>query len=163
MTKKTRPVQIDEIDLKLLQRLMTQGRATWSELAETLGLSPPATAERVRRLEERGVIKGYAALIDGETLGLSLTAFVAVTLARPKDREAFIKLINALTAVQECHHIVGEDDYLLKVRCRDTRELDDLISNEIKSLAGVVRTRTTITLSSVKESTLWPIIEEKAE
>jgi Lrp/AsnC family leucine-responsive transcriptional regulator len=136
---------------------MTHGRATWAELAELLGLSAPATADRVRRLEERGVIRGYAALVSPEAVGLCLTAFVAVSLDRPKDRRAFLAKVADLPEVQECHHVAGEDDYLLKVRCSGTRDLDRVVSDELKELPGVVRTRTTIVLSTEKETSALPI------
>jgi Lrp/AsnC family transcriptional regulator, leucine-responsive regulatory protein len=149
------------LDSKLLKRLMEQGRATWAELASDLGLSAPAVAERVRKLEERGLIRGYAAIPDPARLGYGLTAFVAVTLERPKHREKFIRALTAMPEVAECHHIAGDFDYLLKVRCRGTADLDDLLSNRIKELPGIARTRTTIALGTIKESVLCPV--ENAE
>ena len=148
---------MDTNDYKILAHLATHGRTTWAELAEMLGLSPPATAERVRRLEQRGVIKGYAALIDPDAVGYELTAFVAVTLERPRDRVAFLSLVDALAEVQECHHMAGEDDYLLKVRCRTVRDLERIVSEQIKNVPGVVRTRTTIVLSTLKETPAVPL------
>src|SRR6059058_5997341 len=106
---------MDETDSKLIDYLTTNGRATWAELAGVLGLSAPAAADRVRRLEERGVITGYAALVNPEAVGLGLTAFVAATLERPTHRDAFLQRIQELPEVQECYHIAGEADYLLKV------------------------------------------------
>src|SRR4051794_24025968 len=106
---------MDAIDSNLIGHLMSHGRASWAELAQQLGLSAPAVAERVHRLEERGVIRGYAALVDPEAVGSSLSAFVAVTLERPSDRAAFLALVQRLPEIQECHHVAGDDDYLLKV------------------------------------------------
>jgi Lrp/AsnC family leucine-responsive transcriptional regulator len=139
---------------------MAQGRRTWADLAADLGLSAPAAADRVRRLEERGVIRGYAALVDPAAVGCDLTAFVAVTLERPADRAAFLALVAGLPEVQECHHTAGDDDYLLKVRCAHTRDLDRVLSLELKSLPGVVRTRTTIVLSTLKETPVLPVKRE---
>lgn len=136
---------------------MAQGRITWSELAGILELSAPATAERVRRLEERKIIKGYTALIDPEAVGCELTAFIAVTLERPEHRVAFLQRVQELAEIQECHHVTGEDDYLLKVRCRNTRGLEQLVSENLKGLPGILRTRTTIVLSTTKETPVLPL------
>lgn len=150
-------MDLNETDFKAIQHLMVQGRITWSELAGLLELSAPATADRVRRLEERQVIKGYAALVDPEQVGCGLTAFVFVSLERPKHRPSFLKKINELPEVQECHHIAGDDDYLIKLRCSGTRELERLVSEELKGMTGVHRTRTTIVLSTVKETPALPL------
>ncbi len=143
--------------MKAIALLQGAGRESWTRLGETLGVTGPAAAERVRRLEERGVIRGYAALVDPEAVGARLTAFVAVTLRRPKHRRAFLKRVAALAEVQECHHVAGDDDYLLKVRCSDSRHLDRVLSEELKGVPGVLRTRTTIVLGTVKETTMLPL------
>lgn len=148
---------LDEIDSKVIKYLTDQGRITWSELASLLELSAPAAADRVRRLEERKVIQGYTARIDPEAVGCELTAFIAVDLERPQHRAAFLKKIQSLPQVQECHHVTGEDDYWLKVRCHNTKDLERLISEELKGLTGVLKTRTTIVLSTVKETSALPI------
>ncbi|GAB4369586.1 MAG: Lrp/AsnC family transcriptional regulator [Elainellaceae cyanobacterium] len=148
---------LDEIDLKVIWHLMRQGRMTWSELANLLGLSSPATADRVRRLEERQVIKGYAALVEPDAIGCHLTAFLAVTLEHPRYRAEFLEKIQELPEIQECHHVTGDDDYLLKIRCHTTKELEHLISDQLKSLPGILRTRTTIALSTLKETPVLPI------
>ena len=148
---------MDLLDERILDVLTTDGRMTWAELAGHLGLSAPSAAERVRRLEEHGVIKGFTAMLDPLAIGLGLTAFVAVTLARPQDRSPFLEMVRSLDEVQECHHVAGDDDYLLKVRCRDARHLDRLLSDHLKSLEGVVRTRTTIALDTLKDTCRMPL------
>ncbi len=150
---------LDALDIKLLHYLMRQGRMTWAELASLLELSAPGAADRVRRLEDRQVIRGYAALVDPEAIGYGLTAFIAVTLERPEHRSAFLQRVQALAEVQECHHVTGEDDYWLKVRCRHTKDLERLISEDLKGLPGILKTRTTIALSTVKETPILPIWE----
>src|SRR5205085_6230291 len=120
---------MDSIDSTALDVLARQGRISWADLAERLGLSPPAAAERVRRLEAQGLIRGFAAVVDPEALGYPLLAFVGVSLEHAKHRAAFLKLVEQLPQVLECHHVAGEEDYLLKVRCRDTRDLERLISD----------------------------------
>ena len=132
-------------------------RESGTRLAELLGVTGPAAAERVRRLEERGVIRGYAALLDPAAVGARLTAFVAVTLEHPKHRRRFLERVDALAEVQECHHVAGDDDYLLKVRCSDTGHLDHVLSEELKGVPGVLRTRTTIVLGTTKETTVLPL------
>jgi Lrp/AsnC family leucine-responsive transcriptional regulator len=141
----------DEIDLKILTLLFKNGRMTWSELAGYLALSSPSTAERVHRLEEKGIIKGYHAAINLRLLGYHLLSFVAVCLTHPKYRQSFVTSINQYAEVEECHHIAGEDDYLLKVRCFNTEHLDDFLNNRLKQIPGISRTRTTVALSTVKE------------
>lgn len=148
---------MDTIDYKAIRRLMTQGRITWADLGTFLELSPPAAAERVRRLEEKGVIRGYAALVDPESVGCGLTAFISVTLERPEHREAFINRVQGLAQIQECHHVTGDDDYILKVRCGGIRDLENIVSNSLKDLPGIARTRTTVVLSTVKETAVLPV------
>jgi Lrp/AsnC family leucine-responsive transcriptional regulator len=151
---------MDANDYKAIAALQADGRESWTRLGERLGMTAPAAADRVRRLEQSGVVRGYAALVDPESVGAALTAFVAVTLDRPEHRKAFLKKVGKLAEVQECHHVDGDDDYLLKVRCRGTRDLDRVISEELKSVPGVGRTRTTIALSTAKETPILPLFPE---
>lgn len=148
---------MNEHDLQSLRRLMRDGRITWAELAQLLGLSAPAAADRVRRLEERGVIRGYAALVDPEAVGLGVTAFVAVTLERPEHRAGFLGWVDDTPEVQECHHVAGEGDYLMKVRCAAVRDLERIVSEGVKGLDGVAATRTTVVLSTRKETPVLPL------
>jgi Lrp/AsnC family transcriptional regulator, leucine-responsive regulatory protein len=151
---------LDSNDFKVIKRLMEQTRTTWAELGTLLGLSAPAAAERVRKLEELGVIKGYSALINPEEIGCGLAALISVTLERPEQKKEFLTKVNNLPEILECHHIAGAEDYILKVRCSGTCDLERLISEEIKSLSGT-RTRTTVILSTVKETPILPIKFER--
>ncbi len=144
-------------DVKALKLLMRNGRASWAELGHLLGLSAPSAADRVRKLEQRGVIRGYAALVDPASVGYPLTAYVSVSLASHRNRAAFLRAISKMDQVVECHHVACEDDYLLKVRCRGTQDLDHLLATQLKDKLGVARTRTTIVLSTAKESVRVPI------
>ncbi|HUW65482.1 MAG TPA: Lrp/AsnC family transcriptional regulator [Spirochaetia bacterium] len=148
---------MDNIDSKVLKRLMENGRTTWAELGSLLDLSPPAAAERVKKLEERGVIKGYTALVDARALGYPLTAFIGVVLDRPQDRGPFLQMVEQLPAVAECHHVAGAEDYLLKVRVPGLPELEKLVSDDLKGLPGVVKTRTVIALSTAFETHRLPL------
>ena len=151
-----RQVTVDDLDYKALSLLMERGRAPWTEVGEALELSAPAAAERVRKLEERAVIVGYRAITNPEALGLPLLAFVHVTLDTSGQRNAFLKGIAKHEQVVECHHIAGDDDYLLKVRCRNTVDLERFLTVALKDRLGVARARTTIALTTVKETTALP-------
>ncbi|MFZ5815913.1 MAG: Lrp/AsnC family transcriptional regulator [Bacillota bacterium] len=150
---------MDAIDRMILERLTANGRITWAELGSAVGLTGPAVGERVRKLEQAGVITGYTALLSAEALGRDLTAFVAVTVDRPEHCAPFLAAVRGLDEVLECHHVAGEDSYLLKVRTCGTRGLERLLSDVLKRLPGVVRTRSTIVLSTAKERTHPPLPE----
>lgn len=145
---------LDDLDYEILDRLTVNARITWAELASKLNLSAPSIADRVRKLEEKGVIIGYSAKLDYHSLGYTVTAFIAVDLLHPKYIENFLNVINAIPEVEECHHIAGEDDYLLKIRCKTTQHLDAFLTGRLKVIKGISRTRTTIVLSSTKETAL---------
>lgn len=146
---------LDDIDVKILRKLQQQGRVTWSEMGNLLGLSAPAAADRVRRLEERGFIRGYTAVLEPEKI-CGITAFISVIVERPEHRDAFINTVQRLDHVQECHHTAGSEDYLLKVKCQTLRELEQLVSVSLKGLSGVIKTRTTIVMSTIKETISLP-------
>lgn len=144
--------RMDAIDHRILERLTVNGRISWAELGKEVGLTAPSVADRVQKLERAGVITGYTALLSAEALGQELAAFVAVTVERPELCPPFLEAVREMAEVLECHHVAGEDSYLLKVRTRSTRSLERLISDGLKRLPGVVRTRTTIVLSTSKEA-----------
>lgn len=132
---------------------MVDGRITWSELAIRCGVSSPAIAERVRRLEKRRIVQGYRVVVDPAQLGYDITAFVAVVLEHPQYRQGFLAYVQATAAIQECHHVAGDGDYLLKVRCHKMADLERILSEELKGLPGILQTKTSIALSTVKETT----------
>lgn len=144
---------MDAIDHALVQLLQENGRATQLELARQVKLSQPATAERMRKLEEQGVITGYTATVDAAALGKDVTAFIGLSIEHPKYFESFAKKVLALDEVLECHRVAGNDSYLLKVKTANTLSLDALLVETLRTIAGVTRTHTTIVLSSVKEQT----------
>jgi Lrp/AsnC family transcriptional regulator, leucine-responsive regulatory protein len=148
---------VDDLDYKALGLLMERGRAPWTEVGELLDLSAPAAAERVRKLEERAVIIGYRAITNPEAMGWPLLAFVHATLASATQRNAFLKGVAKHEQVVECHHIAGDDDYLLKVRCKSTADLEHFLTLVLKDRLGVARARTTIALTTVKETTALPV------
>lgn len=142
---------LDSIDRIIVERLQADGRATQLELAQAVGLSQPAVAERIRKLEQRGVITGYAARVDSVRLGKDVTAFIGVTVDHPRHFDAFAERVRALDDVLECHRVAGEDSYLLKVKTANTASLDALLVGTLRTIPGVTRTHTTIVLASIKE------------
>jgi Lrp/AsnC family leucine-responsive transcriptional regulator len=156
-------VLMDATDNLLVELLQADGRATQLQLAKEVGLSQPATAERIRKLEDAGVITGYSARVDHTKLGKDVTAFVGVGIEHPKFFDGFIKRVLTLPEVQECHRVAGEDSYLLKVRTTNTRTLDKLLVEGLRTIPGVTRTFTTIVLSSAKETTRVHVDQKKQQ
>ena len=142
---------LDSIDYKLLDLLQLSARMTQLEMAAAVGLSQPAVAERMRKLEQEGIITGYSARVDGRKLGKDITAFIGVRIEHPKYNAGFGNKVLAIPDVLECHRITGPDSYLLKVVTEDTQSLDSLISDLLRHIPGVTRTLTTVVTSSIKE------------
>ena len=113
---------LNEIDIQILERLQRNARTTWTELANELGLTAPAIAERTRKLEERGTIRGYHAALEPERVNCGLLAYIAVQLRHPDARQPFLNRIQTMPEILECHHVTGEDDYWLKIRCANTKQ-----------------------------------------
>lgn len=155
---------IDPIDYKILDLLQHNARMTQSEIAASVGMSQPAVAERLRKLEQDGVIIGYAARVDSRKLGKDITAFIGVRIEHPKYNKEFSRRMIQHKDVLECHRVTGADSYLLKVVTENTESLDRLISETVRVVPGVTRTLTTIVMSSFKESTyIQPAESEPAE
>ncbi len=151
-------ILVDALDFKAISRLQQFGRDSWKRLGELLGITPQAAADRIHRLEQHGVIQGYAAVVDPDAVGIHMLAFVAVALDRTRNREQFLERITSLSEVQECHHVSGDFDYLLKIRCRGTSDLERLIAEEIKGTGGVGPTRTIVALRTMKETAMLPLV-----
>ena len=144
----------DTIDSKAIAALQADGRVSWADLGTTLGLSAPAAAERVRKLTESGTIRGFAAVLDPAAAGFPVLAFVAVTLQSQDARTAFLKGVRRHALIQECHHVAGDADYLVKLRCRSLAHLEEILGEGLP--AGVRAARTTVAISTVKEEPLMP-------
>jgi Lrp/AsnC family leucine-responsive transcriptional regulator len=155
--------RIDATDRTILAALQENSRITNAEVARRLGMAPSAIFERIRKLEGRGLIRGYEALLDPESLGAGLLAFVFV---RADERPA-LKTTGAQLAeipnVLEVHHIAGEDCYLVKVRAADPAALGELLRLRFGAIPTVRSTRTTIVLETVKESARLPLPAPVAE
>ncbi len=144
---------IDDIDKQILTIVQDNARISNAEIARTVGLAPSAVLERIRKLEERGIIRGYHADIAPKPLDLGLTAFVAVRTTDWVCEDLFADVPEII----EVHDLAGEDDYLLKIRAKDTEDLGRIIRENIKSVPTVRGTRTTIVIETVKERMMPPI------
>ncbi len=141
--------ELDDIDRTLVRELVADGRATLAHLAASVGLSVSAAQSRVRRLETRGVVMGYQARIDPEAVGNMLSAFVSITPIDPSLPDDAPARLEHIEAVESCHSVAGDESYVLLVRVRSARALEDLLQ-QIRTAANV-RTRSTIILQTFYE------------
>ena len=141
---------MERIDRRIIGLLTQDGRMSYTELGRATGLSTSAVHQRVRRLEARGLIRGYTAVVDADAVGLPLTAFVAVKPIDPSQPDDAPDRLRDIPEIEACHSVAGEESYLLKVRVSTPRDLEDLLSR-IRTSAGV-STRTTVVLSTPYES-----------
>ncbi len=148
-------VSLDEVDRRLLRALQADGRITNADLAKQANLSPAACHERVKRLRERGVITGYAALIDPAAVDLSLLIFVEVVLDRTTGEafDEFAAAVRRAAEVLECHMVAGGFDYLIKARVRDMEAYRGFLGDILVKMPGVRETRTYAVLEEVKATT----------
>ncbi len=153
------PPRLDDLDRRLLALLQRDGRATSVELARRLDLSPPGLQRRLRRLEAAGVIRGYAALVNREAVGLDLLCFVEVKLAhhRPECVARFRDEVQAIPQVLECHYLTGESDYLIKIVVPNHKALETVLFEGLMRIDGVDRIHTSIVVNEVKVSTVLPL------
>jgi Lrp/AsnC family leucine-responsive transcriptional regulator len=143
---------VDEIDLKILDILQRNGRRRRNDLAEAVGLSVPSVSDRLRKLEENGIILGYHAVLDHKKCGKEITAHIFVTVDSSKHYAGFLEHASKQDDILECHAVTGEGSHLLKVRTASTASLEKLLS-KIQAWQGVTSTRTSIVLSTAKETT----------
>lgn len=148
---------LDDKDLAILEALQRDGHLSHAEIARLVGLAVSSVHERVRKLVQRGVISGWSARLSPAALGLDLLAFVYVLMDRPENSPAFLDVVAQVPEVQECHHIAGDWNFLLKIRVRNTSEFEALLTNRLKTVAGVVRTHTVISLTSHKDTAALPV------
>jgi len=148
---------LDDIDRKLLMLLQENDRLGLAELGKAAGSAASTVNDRIKRLVRNGIITGFHARVAAEVVGLELLAFILVAWSDPKVEAKFIDKIQKTPNVLECHHVTGAWNYLIKVRVKNTRELETLLAGTVKSVAGVLRTDTMIALSSVKEGWSVPV------
>ncbi len=148
---------IDGIDTQILNIIQQDARISNAEIARQVGFAPSAILERIKKLEERGVIRGYATEIEAAEVGFGLTAFVAVRTHECCNETD--KFLAEIPEVLEVHDVAGEDSYLLKVRVKNTKHLSRLLRERLKNVPNVAATKTTIVLQTIKETTALPIEE----
>ena len=153
---------LDAVDIQILEILQSNARETQADIARTVSLAPSAVLERVRKLEARGVLRGYAAEVDPRTLGLNLLAFVAVRTDELTVDAHVARALADVPEVLEVHLVAGDDCYLLKIRARDAEHLGQLLRTRFGRIPGVRSTRTTIVLETVKETSRLPIRGQEA-
>ena len=142
---------LDDIDVKILDLLLQDGRIAHTAIGKETDLSGPSVYARIQRMEREGIIKGYAALLAPEKVGRGLAAFVRIRTQTPGyESEAFERFIQEEAQILECHDVDGEDCYILKVRTASTQSLQKLLAT-IRSFPGITRTVTTIALETLKE------------
>lgn len=137
---------MEDLDRKLVELLRAEGRMSYTDLGKAMGLSTSAVHQRVRRLEERAVIKGYTAVVDPVAIDLPVTAFISITPLDPAAPDDIPDRLRAMREVEACHSVAGDENYILKVRVAAPTDLEDLLSR-IRSTANVA-TRTTVVLST---------------
>lgn len=150
---------LHQTDKRILEILQAQGRIPNVQLAAEVGLSPSAVLERVRKLEERGIIERYVTLLDNKKIGLGTVAFVGVTLHHHQTNaiEQFHRFIRESDKVLECYHLAGSEDYLLKVYARDIDDYEHFLLNSLTKARGVDRVTTMFVLSTLKRETAMPL------
>ncbi len=149
-------VNLDATDVRLLEALASQARSTLAELGQSCELKPPAVHERLRRLEARGYITGYAARLDVRKLGLGLIAYVSAYATGDIHYADFYAAVAKLPEVLEVHSVAAEETFLLKVVTRSTTHLDDCLAR-VKALPGIARTKTSIVLTTPFERCGMPL------
>lgn len=142
---------MDSIDSQLLNILQQDCSRSLAELGKSVGLSVSAVNERLKKLRARGDVRAYVALVNPQTIGYTTCAFVQVVVEGKRNELKFTQSIVKMPEIQECHHISGEFPYLLKIWARDLAHLEHLVSDEIKTKSGVVRTQVAIVFSSPKD------------
>ena len=152
---------MDDLDKKILKALQNNGRKKNAELARELNVSPSTMLDRVRRIEENGIVRGYRAIIDPNRLGLTVQAFISVSLDRHVADyiRKFEEAIHIIPYIKACYHLTGRFDYLLHVAVRDLNQLGDLVKHSIASIPSIGKTETFLVFSEIKPDAGWPIEE----
>ena len=152
---------LDSKDLDILIHLQPDSTLSNVELAKKLGMAPSAVLERVKKLEQKGIIEGYPTRINPNALNLKLLAFIFVKSSEGPGDETLAKHLAQIPEVLEMHHIAGDDCYLLKIRAEDPQSLIKIMRDKFSKLSGILSTKTTIVLETLKESNYLPIVKEQ--
>ena len=147
---------LDDTDLAILNHLQEDGRAQRNTIADLVNLSVPSVSERMKKLEERGLIEGYKAILNSKKFHFDITAFIFVQVDGSENYSAFVEKASEEREVLECHSITGDGSHFLKVRTKNTGSFESLLSR-IQSWEGVSKTRSNLVLSSFKETRSLPV------
>ena len=158
----TQSDRISTNDARILEVLQRDGRRSYAEIGAEVGMAGPSAHERVKKLEARGVITGYAATVDPRAIGYDILAFSWITQAPGTTQHDLTDAFARIPEIEECHHITGEADYLIKVRARDTRDLERVL-HRVQSTPNVFQTETDVVFSSGFERRPLHIPTETAE
>jgi len=150
---------LDKSDRRILEVLQRRGRIPNKQLAGIVGLSPSSVYERVKKLEKKGIIEKYTAILDSEKLGLETVIFVSVSLNLHNEYslENFNSFVNNSRMINECYHLAGSEDYLLKIHCRDIKEYESFLVTRLTRIDGMDRVKTHIVLKTMKKETELPV------
>jgi Lrp/AsnC family transcriptional regulator, leucine-responsive regulatory protein len=153
-------IKLDPIDRKILQILQQDGNITNAQLAKDIGLSPAPTLERVKKLEQNGIIQSYHAELNKEKIGIGVSIFVLVTLSSHKMNQinSFVEKIKLIPEIIECHHITGQGDFLLKILTKDIPSYQTLILNTLSQIEEIGNMRSMVNLNTYKHSKVLPIL-----
>lgn len=152
-------IKFDKVDRSILEILQANAKITNAQLSKDIGLSPAPTLERVKKLEQSGVIKSYHAMIDPEKIGLGVSTFVLVGLIghNKGNIDLFMKEINTIEEVIECHHITGTGDFILKIIAKDITAYQKLMLEKVSEIKEVDSMQSMVILSTFKDSKILPI------
>jgi Lrp/AsnC family leucine-responsive transcriptional regulator len=153
--------RLGQTDARILEILQADGRKSYAELGAAVGISGPAVHERVKKLEARGLIRGYAAVVDPAAVGFGILAFTWITQAPGTTATDLTGDFGAIPEIEDCHHISGEADYLLKIRARDARDLERVI-HLVQITRHVFTTETDVVFSSAFERRPMRLVRETA-
>lgn len=150
--------KLDKIDLKILKLLQQNSKITNLDLSKKIGLSPAPTLERVKKLEQGGIIQSYHAKVDSSAIGLNVKTFVLVSLAWQKENalDNFIAKVNNIPEITECYIITGDADFLIKIVCKDIATYEMLLFKTLSQIEEIERLKTLMTLSKVKKEKVLP-------
>ncbi len=156
---------MDQLDRKILRTLMANARTSNAELARECGVAPSTILERIRRLEDRGVLRGYIAEVDPEALGYTVRAVVLVTLDQHEVSciRTFEEEIRSIPFVRSCQHLSGRFDYLVRLAARDVNHLGELIKERIAAIPGIGKAESFLVFSDIKIDRGWPMTDDPAD
>jgi len=153
------PEKIDKIDYKIIKILQKNSKITNLDLSKEIGLSPAPTLERVRRLEQNGIIESYHAHVNPAAIGLNVKTFVLVSLAWQKDNALnnFVDKVKGIKEITEVNIVTGEADFLMKIVCADIPTYEKLLFKTLSQIEEIERLKTLMTLSTIKDCKVLPL------